>query len=81
MSCTATSRYLTLLPYHHNESKSNIQDKFIDNLFKSYNGSSLKFWKPFILTMPHFTKNYIPAVLKDTEEIIMQYIILTAHKS
>ena len=31
MSCTATSGYLTLLSYYHNESKSNIQDQFIDN--------------------------------------------------
>ena len=45
MSCTATSSYLTLLPYYQNESKSNIHDQFIQNL-KSYYGSHLfgKHW-------------------------------------
>ena len=55
MSCTARSSYLTVLPYYQNESKSNIQDKFIDNL-KSYNGPNLQIWKPFVSTMPYFTK-------------------------
>ena len=32
MSCTATSSYLTLLPYYYNESRLNIQDQFTDNL-------------------------------------------------
>ena len=32
MSCTALSTYLTLLPYYHNESKSDIQDHFIEIL-------------------------------------------------
>ena len=80
MSCTAKSSYLTLLPYYHNESKLNIQDQFIDNL-KSYNGSNLQIWKPFISTMPNFTKTDIPAVLKDTKEIPMRYFILTDYKS
>ena len=48
MSFTATSSYLTLLAYYHTESKSNIQDKFTDNL-KSYNGSNLQIWKLFHL--------------------------------
>ena len=39
MSCIATGYYLTLLSYYHNESKSNIQDQFTDNL-KSYKGSN-----------------------------------------
>ena len=58
MSCTATSNYLTLLPYYHNESKLNIQDQFIDNL-KFYNGSNLKTWKPFISTV-HISQNRYP---------------------
>ena len=79
MSCTATSSYLTLLPYYHNESRLNIQDQFIDNL-KSYNGSNLQIWKQFISTIPNFTKTDIPAILKDTKEISMIHLILTAHK-
>ena len=35
MPCTATSSYLTLLPYYHDESKLNIQDQFIDNLISN----------------------------------------------
>ena len=65
MSCTATSNYLNLLPYYHNESKSNIQVQFINNL-KSDNGSHLQMWKPFISIVPNFTKTDIPVVLKDT---------------
>ena len=57
MSCT--SSYLTLLSYYHIENKSNVQDQFIDNL-KSYNGSNLQIWKPFISTVPNFTKTDIP---------------------
>ena len=55
MSCTATSSYLTSLSYSHNESKFHIQDQFIDNR-KSYNRSNLQIWKPFISTVPNFTK-------------------------
>ena len=80
MSCTATSSYLTLLPYYKNESKSNIQDQFIDNL-KSYNVSNLQIWKAFISTVPNFTKTYIAAILQDTKKIPMIHIILTAYKS
>ena len=69
MSFTATSSYL-LLPYHHNESKSNVQDKFFDNL-KSCNGSNVQIWKQFISTVPNFTKTDIPTVLKDTKEAAM----------
>ena len=65
MSYTATSSYLTLLPYYHNESKANIQD------LKSYNGSSLQIWEQFISNLPNFTKTDIPTVLKDTKEIHM----------
>ena len=74
MSCTATSSYLTLLNYYHNESKLNIQDQFIDNL-KSYNGSNLQIWKLFISTIANFTKTDTPAVLKDTKEIPMRHLI------
>ena len=58
----------------------NIQDQFIDNLI-SYNGSSLQIWKPLISTVPNFTKTDIPALLKDTKEIPMRHLILTAYKS
>ena len=68
MSCIAKYNYLIILPYYHNESKSNIQDQFIDNL-PSYNGSNLQIWKPFMSTVPNFTKTDIPTVLKDTKEI------------
>ena len=77
---TATSSYLTLLLYYHNESKSNIEVHFIDNP-KSYNGSRLQMWKACISTVPNFTKNDIPAVLKDTKEIPMRQLMLTAYKS
>ena len=80
MSCTATSSYLTLLHYYHNERKLNIPNQFIDNL-KSYNGSNLQIWKPFSSTVPNFTKTDIPAVLKDTNEIPRRHLILTAYKS
>ena len=55
MSCTALSMYLTLLPYYHNESKSDIQDHFIENL-KEYDGSKIEIWKPFTTAIPNFTK-------------------------
>ena len=80
MPCTATSWYLTLLPSYHNESISNIQDQFTDNL-KSYNGSHLQIWKPFISTVATFMKTDIPAVVKDTTDIPMRHLILTAYKS
>ena len=80
MSCTATSGYLTLLPYYPDESKLNIQDQFIDNL-KSYHWSHLQLWKQVISTVPTFTKTDIPAVLKDTKEIPLGHLILNAYKS
>ena len=55
ISCAASSSYLTLLPYYHNESKSDIQDHFIEEL-KNYNGSQIQIWKPFISAIPNFTK-------------------------
>ena len=79
MPCSTKSSYLTLLPYYHNESKSNIQDQFIDNP-KSYNGSSLQIWKSFISAVPNFTKTDIPVILKDIKEIPMRHLILTAYK-
>ena len=57
MSCASTSGYLTLLFYYHNENKLNIQDQFIDDL-KSYKGSNLQIWKPFISTVPNFKETY-----------------------
>ena len=80
MPCAATSSYLSLLPYYHNESKLRIQDLFIDN-FKSYNGSNLQIWNPFISTVPNCTNTAILAVLKDTKKILMRHLILTAYKS
>ena len=82
MSCSATSSYLTLLPYYHNESKWVIQDQFIDDL-KLHNGSYLQIWKPFLSTVLNFPppKTDIPAVLKDTKEIPMRHLILTAYNS
>ena len=65
MSCAASISYLTLLPYH-NESKSDIQDHFIEKL-KNYNGSQIQIWKPFISAILNFTKSYIPEMLKDTK--------------
>ena len=67
MPCTATSSYLTLLPYYYNESKVNIHDQFIDSL-KSYDGSSPKIWKIFMWTVPNFTKSDILAGLKETRD-------------
>ena len=32
MSCIIKSDYLTLLPYYHNESKTDIQDQFVHGL-------------------------------------------------
>ena len=66
MSCAASSSYLTLLPYYQNESKSNIQDHFIDKL-KNYNGSQIQIWKPLISVLPNFTKSDIPEMLKSTK--------------
>ena len=73
ISCTVKSSYLTLLPYHHNETKMNIQDQSINNL-NSYNGSNLQIWKPFILSVPNLTKTGIATELKDIREIPMRQI-------
>ena len=73
MPCTAANSYLTLLPYYHNESKSNIQDQFPDNR-KAYNGSDLQIWKPFTSTVPNFTKNRyncsIERLQRDSHDIL-----------
>ena len=74
MSCAASSSYLTLLSYYHNESKSNIQDHFIEKL-KNYNGSPIQIWKPFISAIPNFTNSDIPEMLKDTKEIPMRHLM------
>ena len=66
MSCVASSSYLTLLPSYHNESKSDIQDHFIEK-FKNYNGSQVQILKPFISAIPNFTKSDIPEMFKDTK--------------
>ena len=55
MSCNASSSDLTLLPYYHNESRSDIQDQFIDNL-KYCNGSNLQIRNMFISTISNFRK-------------------------
>ena len=80
MSCAVSSSYLSLLPYYHNESKSDIQDHFIENL-KNYNGSQIQSWEPFISAIPTFTKSDIPEMLKDTKEIPMRHLIMTIFNS
>ena len=65
MSFTALSTYLTLLPYYHNESKSDIQDHFIENL-KEYYASKVEIWKPFTTAIHNFTKSDISEMPKDT---------------
>ena len=80
MSCTALSTYLSLLPYYHNESKSDIQDHFIENL-KEYDDSKIEIWKPFTTAIPNFTKSDIPEMLKDTKEIPMRHLILSVFNS
>ena len=67
MSCAASSSYLTLLPYYHNESKSDNQDHFIQKL-KNYNGSQIQIRKPFISAVHNFTKSGIPEMLKDKKK-------------
>ena len=44
-------------------------------------GLTLQIWKPFFSTIPNFTKTDIPAVLKDTRDIPIRQLILTAYKS
>ena len=51
--------YLILLLYNHYERKSVIKDHFIEKL-KNYNGSQIQIWKPFISSIPNFTKSGIP---------------------
>ena len=80
MSCAASSIYLTLLPYYHNESKSDIQDHFIEKL-KNYNGSQIQIWKSFISAIPNFTKSNIPEMLKDTKEIPVRQLIMPIFNS
>ena len=80
MSCTASRSYLALLPYYHNESKSDIQDYFIEKL-KNYNGSQIQIWKQFILAIFNFTKIDIPEILKDAKEISMRHLIMTIFNS
>ena len=80
MSCAASSRYLTLLPYCHNESKYYIQDHSTEKL-KNYNGSQIQIWKPFISAFPNFTKSEILEILKDTKEIPMRHLITTIFNS
>ena len=78
MSCTASSGYLTHLPYYRNESKSDIQDHFIEKL-KNYNGSQIR--KPFISAILNFTESDILEMLKDTKEIPMRHLIMTIFNS
>ena len=59
MSCTAMSIYLMLLSYYHNESKTDIQDQFVEGL-SLYNDSTFKIWKPLITSVPNLTKTDIP---------------------
>ena len=84
MSCAATSSYLTLPSYYHNESKLNSslnRSSSIDNL-KSYNGSSPQIWIPCISTMSLASQNQVSLQYwKDTKEIHMRHLILTAYKS
>ena len=55
ISCAASSSYLTLLVYFHNESKSGIPGLFIEKL-KNYSGSQIQICKLFISAIPNFTK-------------------------
>ena len=76
MSCATSSGYLTLLPYYHNESKSDIQDHFIEKL-KNYNGSQIQILKPFVSVIPNFIKSDFPEMLKDTKEIPSRHLTMT----
>ena len=66
MPCTSQRKYLTLLPYYHNKTQTNIQDQFVHGV-SLYNGSKLKIWESF-LNVLKFTKTEIPNELKDTKE-------------
>ena len=68
------------MPYYHNESKSDIQDHFIENP-KEYDGSKIEIWKPFTTAIPIFTKSDIPEMLKDTKENPMRHLILSVFNS
>ena len=83
MSSTATSSYLNLLPYYHNESKLNLSRSvcllIILNLII---GLTSKFGKHSSQLHAIFTpKPDIPAVLKDMKDIPMRHLILPAYKS
>ena len=73
-SCTAKSDYLTLLPYYHNESKTDIQDQFVHDL-SFYNGQPFKIWEPFLTNVLNDTKTDIPNELKDTNEIPVRHLL------
>ena len=79
MSCTVESDYLTLLQYHHNESKTDIQDQFAHGI-SLYYGSAFRIWKPFVTNLPNFTKTDIPNELEDTKEIPMRHLLMTVYK-
>ena len=80
MPCPASSSFLTLLSYYHNESKSDIQDHLIEK-FKNYNGSQIQIWKSFISAIPNFIKCDIPEMLKDTKGKPMRHLIMTIFNS
>ena len=79
MSCTDKSKYLSLLLYCHNESKTDIQDLFVHGL-SLYNDSTFKWWELFITSVPNFPKTYIHNELKDTKEISIRHLLMSIYK-
>ena len=75
MSYSATSDYLTLLPFYHNESGFAVSNP-LGNHLTSSNSTRFQLWEPFLSKLPNFTKMELPPELKDVKEIPMRHLLL-----
>ena len=80
MRCSASSDYVTLMPYYHKESTYVVTDIYSE-LLRLNNKTELKIWDPFKYKLPNFTSIEVPQELQDLEKIPMGNLINRLHNT
>ena len=75
MTCSAHNREITLLPYFFSQTKCHMKSEPFFAMLRESNVSEVQIWRPFISSLPNFSKTELPEILKTVDKIPMSEFI------
>ena len=79
ISCSATNKYLTMLPFYHKATDIERVDPY-RQLLTMRNNTKISLWEPVVRMFPSFEKTELPRELSGMKEFPIQGLIETLHQ-